>query len=121
MGWDGVPYSGPLTTERIIDIALGAERAGRVLASARKGNVVYAAILEADGDGVYGAVVLTERERGKLWTKVITDDMEPSEDQCPAHVLALLSEPTNDYGRAWRRRCREALVRAAIRERETSR
>ena len=121
MGWDGIEIEGPCTKRRVLEIACGADAAARALAIARKGSVIYAAIREATGDAVVGVVVLTERKRGWLYTKVISDSMNPAEDRCPAAVLALLSEPRNDDGREWRQRCREQLVRAAIHAQAVSR
>ena len=45
---------------------------------------------------VFGLVLLTERADGVLYTKPVSEDMGPAEDQCPARILDLLSAPSSD-------------------------
>jgi hypothetical protein len=95
---------------------LGEDLAARVIATARYGTVIYAAVRAAGSDAVFGLVLLAERHRGALYTKAISEDMGPAEDGCPARILDLLSEPSNDHARDWRRRCRERVAHAARRK-----
>jgi hypothetical protein len=56
-------------------------------------------------------VLLTEREKGVLFTKPVSEDMGPLEDRCPARILDLLTAPSNEDAREWRERCRARLAR----------
>lgn len=111
MGWTGGHLEGPFTSRAAIAFELGEEFAGRVVATARHGTVIYAAVRPAKGHEVFGLVLLAERERGVLYTKAIGEDEGPTEDGCPARILDLLGEPGNRHAREWRERCRARLAR----------
>lgn len=139
MGWTGtqLDHSRPVTAFEAIEQECGRDFAMRVIRSAKKGKVIYAAVRAHDGYShpnhdlgssyVFGLVLLaetrTQREGGEsyreLHTKAITEDMGPGENECPAAILDLLSDPPeNDYARQWRERCRANLAkREAIRAR----
>lgn len=110
MGWTAGQLEGPFTARAAIEFDLGADFAARVLDAVRYGKVVYAAVRARKGDGVFGLVLLTEREKGILYTKPVSEDMGPAEDRCPARILDLLSTPSNDHAREWRERCRTRLA-----------
>lgn len=111
MGWTGGRLEGPFNARAAIAFELGEEFAGRVIATARYGTVIYAAVRPTAGHEVFSLVLLAERERGVLYTKAISEDMGPAEDGCPARILDLLGEPSNRYAREWRERCRARLAR----------
>lgn len=112
-------FEGPCTTLAVIAFGMGCEVASHVVETARYGNTIYAAIRRANGSGVQGFVVLMKRRGGLLFVKIISEDMGPSHDKCPARVLDQLTEPAaNENARDWRRRCRRhpqrSLVRVAV-------
>jgi hypothetical protein len=72
--------------------------------------VIFAAVRSAEGDRVFGLVLLAERSEGVLFTKPIAEDMGPAEDFCPERILDLLTEPSNDNAAQWRERCRARLA-----------
>ncbi len=111
MGWTGGQLQGPFTSRAAIEFDLGADFAARVIDSARYGTVIYAAVRSRDANDVFGLVLLAERRGGILYTKPISEDMGPAEDRCPAHILDLLTAPSNDWARKWRERCRARLSR----------
>jgi hypothetical protein len=111
MGWTAGHLDRPFTALAAIAFDLGDEFASRVLNTARYGHVIYAAVRSVDGHEVFGLVLLAKRRDGFLYTKPITEDMGPGEDGCPARILDLLTEPSNDNARAWRERCRVRLAR----------
>lgn len=111
MGWTAGALDGPFSSRAAIAFDLGEEFAARVIATARYGTVIYAAVRSADGAEVFGLVLLAERRDGVLFTKPVSEDMGPAEDRCPARILDLLSEPGNEYASAWRERCRARLAR----------
>jgi hypothetical protein len=45
--------------------------------------------------------------------------MGPAEDRCPACILDLLTEPSNDWAREWRGRCRARLAKPRPRKGQT--
>ncbi|HVX32811.1 MAG TPA: hypothetical protein VHA80_06675 [Solirubrobacterales bacterium] len=111
MGWTCGALDGPFSSRAAIAFDLGEEFAGRVIATARYGTVIYAAVRSADGEHVFGLVLLAERRDGVLCTKPAGEDEGPVQDRCPARILDLLSEPVDDGARDWRRRCRARLAR----------
>jgi hypothetical protein len=111
MGWTAGALDGPFTSRAAIAFDLGEEFAARVIATARYGTVIYAAVRPADGGEVFGLVVLAERRGGILYTKSIAEDEGPAEDRCPARILDLLGEPSGEWSREWRERCRARLAR----------
>jgi hypothetical protein len=112
MGWTAGHLQGPFTARAAIEFDLGAEFAARVIDAVRYGQVIYAAVRSADGREVFGLVLLAERRDGELYTKPISEDMGPDEDRCPARILDRLTEPSNQYAREWRRRCRTRLTKS---------
>jgi hypothetical protein len=90
-----------------------------VVGTARYGTVIYAAVSSPDQAEVFGLVLLAERRDGVLCTKPISEDMGPAEDRCPARILDLLSESSNEHARAWRQRCRARLARGRPRRGQT--
>ena len=90
----------------------------RVLRSSMVGQVYYAAVQNYDVDrvkSVFAVVCLTrwtpKARDGHIFAyKDMDESCGPNESQCPAQILDLLTEPSNDYARAWRARCRARLV-----------
>ncbi len=111
MGWTAGALDGPFTSRAAIAFELGQEFAERVIDSARFGTVIYAAVHSTNSREVFGLVLLAERRGGILYTKPISEDMGPAEDHCPARILDLLTETSNEHSRAWRERCRAHLAR----------
>jgi hypothetical protein len=116
MGWTVGALEGPFSSRAAIAFDLGEEFATRVIATVRLGTVIYAAVRSADGLEVFGLVLLAERRDGILSTKPISEDMGPAEDRCPARILDLLTGPSNDAARDWRRRCRARVDRGRPRK-----
>ena len=119
MGWTGGQLQGPFTARAAIEFELGAEFLARVIDTVRYGTVIYAAVRSHDEKEIFGLVLLAERRGGIVYTKPISEDMGPAEDRCPARILDLLTEPSNDYAREWRERCRARLARAHPRKGQT--
>ena len=119
MGWTGGALQGPFTARAAIEFELGAEFLTRVIDTARYGTVIYAAVRARDEQQIFGLVLLAERHGGILYTKPISEDMGPSEDHCPARILDLLTEPSNDWARQWRERCRARLAKPRPRDGQT--
>lgn len=117
--WAGGQLQGPFTARAAIEFELGAEFLARVIDTVRYGTVIYAAVRSHDEKEIFGLVLLAERRGGILYTKPISEDMGPAEDRCPARILDLLTEPSNDYAREWRERCRARLARARPRKGQT--
>lgn len=112
MGWTGGQLDGPFTARAAIAFECGEEFAARVLDAALKGNVVYAAVRDRqEEDHVFGLVLLTERRRGVLYTKAVSEEMGPGQFDCPERILALLSPTDSDYAQQWRAQCRARLAR----------
>jgi hypothetical protein len=113
MGWTGGSLEGPFTARAAIEFDLGDEFGSRVIDTVRYGTVIYAAARSRDGQQVFALVLLAERAGGVLYTKPISEDMGPAEDRCPAQILDLLTEPSNDYAHEWRERCRARIAKPA--------
>ena len=120
MGWTAGYLNAPFTAHSAIAFDFGEDLAARVLDTARYGTVIYAAVRSADSqEEVFGLVLLAERRNGVLFTKPIGEDMGPAENGCPARILDLLSEPSNEAARQWRARCRARLARPRPRKGQT--
>lgn len=119
MGWTAGQLDGPFTARVAIALDLGEHFAERVIATARYGTVIYAAVRSEDGGEVFGLVLLAERRGGTLYTKPVSEDMGPAEDYCPARILDLLSAPSNEWAREWRERCRARLARGRPKKEQT--
>lgn len=118
MGWTGGHLEGPFTALTAIEFDLGADFASRVIDTVRYGTVIYAAVRSQDQQQVFALVLLAERQDGVLYTKPISEDMGPVEDRCPARMLDLLTQPSNDYAREWRTRCRARIAKPVPRRGE---
>jgi hypothetical protein len=118
MGWTGgkLPHGTSFSAKAALEFEFPeSDLVSRVVACSRLGNVVYAAVRgSAVGEGVWGLVLLCEREDGMLWTKPIDETMGPSEAHCPAKILDLLSPTTNEHALDWRKACRENLLKKAM-------
>jgi hypothetical protein len=119
MGWTAGALSQPFTALAAIEFDLGEEFATRVIDTVRYGTVIYAAVRSRENQEIWGLVLLAERRDGLLYTKPISEDMGPVEDRCPARILNLLTEPSNDHARQWRERCRAHLARPRPRPGQT--
>lgn len=119
MGWTSGHFEGTFTARAAIAFDLGEAFASRVVDAVRYGSVIYAAIRSPDDQKIFGLVLLAERRDGLLYTKPITEDMGPAEDSCPAKILDLLTEPSNDNARDWRKRCWARLSRPRPRKGQT--
>lgn len=119
MGWTAGALDRPFTARAAIAFDLGEQFAERVIATARYGTVIYAAVRSADGREVFGLLLLAERRDGVLYTKPISEGMGPAEDHCPARILDLLSETGDAHALDWRRRCRANLARGRARKGQT--
>lgn len=117
MGWTGGQLQEPFSAEaalrfelptmmgegRLVDCAM-------VKADAHSDytHVIYAACRE-DANEVFGLVLLVHIAQREIATKPITEEMGPNEDECPAHILDLLTPTDREYAIKWRERCRENL------------
>jgi hypothetical protein len=119
MGWTGGQLQGPFSARAAIEFDLRAEFAARVIDTVRHGAVIYAAFRGRDAEEVFGLVLLAERRDGLLYTKPISEEEGPAEDRCPARILDLLTEPSNEYAHEWRERCRARIARPVPRRGET--
>ena len=88
-----------------------------VLKSSMVGSVYYAAVRsqnESTGSDItFGLVCLTStRSRAfhNFGYKDMTDDMGPGYYDCPAGILDLLTEPTNEWAAEWRENCRKRIA-----------
>jgi hypothetical protein len=89
----------------------------RVLASATKDHVYYAAlerVLLGSGQRDVFALVQPYRFRGKGYNRTLIvkdqdETMGPVDAECPAKILDLLTEPLSEYAAQWRAQCRENL------------
>ncbi len=72
MGWTAGQLEGPFTARAAIEFDLGSDFTARVIDAVRYGKVVYAAVRAHKGDEIFGLVLLTEREKGVLYTKPVT-------------------------------------------------
>ena len=114
MGWTGIENDGIRRDARAhIARGVGEFTANRTLACQRVGDVIYAAYWGED-DKIIGLVVLLDRPRGG-WTyyKAMTEHEGPYEANCPESILDVLDEIEDEYGLAWRERCRANARRAA--------
>jgi hypothetical protein len=110
MGWTSGDFEGRLTAQAAINFVLGTEFAAQVLDAVRNRDVVYAAVRSDDGNEVWGLVLVIKRDGRRLHIKPISEDMGPYDDRCPARILDLLTEPSNDWARQWRSRCGARLT-----------
>lgn len=68
-------------------------------------------VYEPVEDGtVFGVVFLTRVDKYWFYYKDMTEDMGPGDAKCPASILDLLSETTDEYALEWRRRCRDNIA-----------
>ncbi|MBS1862264.1 MAG: hypothetical protein JSS68_11200 [Actinobacteria bacterium] len=111
MAWTSGDFDGRLTARAAVAFVFGEEYTERhLLDLARDGEIVYAALRSEDLQEAWGLVLVIKREGKRLHVKRISEDMGPYDDRCPKRILDLLSEPSNEWARDWRRRC---LARAA--------
>lgn len=107
MAWTSGDFNGRLTARAAVAFVFGEEFAEQHLLDAvRDQDVVYAALRSEDAQEVWGLVLIIKREGKRLHVKRISEDMGPYDDRCPSRILDLLSEPSNEWARDWRARCR---------------
>lgn len=122
MGWTGTRYSGPLTRQQRIEMAIEQEgynyendiRRMEVIDAALRGSTAYLAcrVQYKDGrpDEVIAAVILTSCDGAWFNTKGMDEIMVPSYYQCPKRILDRLTPTENEYALEWRQHCRAALA-----------
>jgi len=121
MGWTGSPldHSRPITAQEAFAAEFSPGFSRRVLATAKKGTAIYAAVRTADGKGVFGMVLYAETntsswggQRGRtLYTKGVDETSGPGDYDCPKRILDLLTDTTDERAIAWRAECRARLSR----------
>ena len=95
-------------------------RTMEILATARKGGVIYAAATRRDGEGyeypgqVYALVMPYSTSRGEFIVKEQDESMGPYDAEAPAKILDLLTETKIKYALEWREKCRKNLVAEAL-------
>ena len=80
-----------------------------LLKSAMVGATYYAAVRYKTTGQVFAAVFLTtiRKDFYNFGYKDMDETMGPGEAKCPANILALLTEPDNEFALSWRERCRQ--------------
>lgn len=111
MGWTAGYLDRPFSAKAAIAFEFGEGFTDRVLATARYGTVIYAAVEAGDSDEVFGLVLLAERRDGVLFTKSMSENAGPAHDGCPARILDLLTPASSECAHRWRERCRARLAR----------
>jgi hypothetical protein len=111
MGWTAGQLAGPATALNLIEFECGADFRARVIATHKKGGVVYAAVRHHTDDLVFALVLLVERRDGVVFTKAMTDPEGPCYYDCPASILDLLTPTDDKYATRWRQRCRDRSAR----------
>lgn len=133
MGWTGyhinVARAEQINRKAECDALFNPAHGFVVMKSAMVGAVYYAAIkrtckcvawepkyivepLAPEDQYVYGVVVLTQvdmKSYENFWYKDIDEGMGPSEDNCPASILKLLTPTDKEYAIDWRKRCWENI------------
>jgi hypothetical protein len=74
-----------------------------------RGNVVYCAV-EHPSRGIFGVVVKLLRDRGDWNYRIMSENEGPFFFDCPARILARLSENSDENSINWRQKCRERLA-----------
>ena len=122
MGWTGMHREKGLSDreffEREFPVML--TQRGRIVACASKGGVFYAAVRNHDDADympgkTWALVVLKQWSRGE-WNfayKEMSEAMGPAEDECPPHILDLLSPTHSQWANEWRQRCRAVAEKQA--------
>jgi hypothetical protein len=85
----------------------------KVLATARKGGVIYAAFEKPDGE-VFAFVSPFSASRGEFIYKMQSEEMGPCDAQCPAKILDMLTPTDDTYSNEWRAKCRANIAKAVI-------
>ena len=93
-----------------------------VLASSMVGSTYYAAAERVEVSGgrqVFAIVCLTKSSTGAsdgctFGYKDMTEHMGPCESECPASILAELTETDSAYAEAWRARCKANLAQRKL-------
>lgn len=76
-----------------------------IVADGMVGGTYYGAVRNKRTSVVNGVVILTSVQGNDFACKVITEDMGPSDCECPAKVLKELSPTSNRLALDWRDRC----------------
>lgn len=121
MGWTGSPldHSRPITAQEAFAAEFSTEFCARVIATAKKGTSIYAAVRTPDGKDVFGMVLYAETatsrwagQRGRtLYTKGVDETQGPGDYDCPRRILDLLTDTDDERAIAWRAECRARLSR----------
>lgn len=125
MGWTGIHFKPADPKAYVLQDYNFENETGKstVLASAKVGNVIYAAVhnaykvkpdvtshlLDADNSCVYGLVILTRSPKNEFLWKNISEECGPHESNCPLKILEMLTPLSEnaEWAKAWRKRCRE--------------
>lgn len=133
MGWLYMPRSsmgGHASAKAYLDAQFtydrphddGSSHGLKVLASSCPGNRVYYAATQVLTNGIAGEVFAIvclvrwnprDKEGHVFGYKDMEESMGPCEDDCPAHILDLLTPTESENALDWRRRCTENLKRRA--------
>jgi len=132
MGWLTMPFAsmgGHPTAKAYLDDQFtysrevdGGSAGLRVLASSCPQNRTYYAAVQEMRNGVAGDVFAVvckvtwnpnSKTGEQFGYKDMTEAMGPCEDNCPRHILDLLTPTDKEHAIDWRRRCAENLRRRA--------
>lgn len=111
MGWT-VPYNKPENKQDFLDRLMTWDRedsCGRVLKSAMRGSVYYAAVefnVKETGEKKVSAMVIrTQSDKGSFAYKEMSEVCNPYYYDCPVGILKLLTPTENEHAIAWRSGC----------------
>ena len=107
MGWDGIPINNKFFSkdDEWAEISLNITDNYKILANTKIKSVWYF-VCKCKSDGrIFAGVVLTKREKGWFYSKMMIETEGPCFYDMPMPYLKMLTEPENHYAAEWRMEC----------------
>lgn len=102
MGWTGIHYEGNVVD--YCNTEIWADHC-EVLASSKRGNIVYQAIRNNKEGNVFAGVILISMDNKDYFNfhyKVMSENSGPCGTDCPKKILNLLTPTDSEWANEWR-------------------
>jgi hypothetical protein len=104
MGWTSMAKPDNFNTKKFFEQEFNTDK-HLVLDCKVKNRVAYIALKNLEENKVVAMVCILEFKNGEFAYKDMDETVGPCYYECPESILKLLTEPLNDYSKAWREKC----------------
>jgi transcriptional regulatory protein LevR len=108
MGWTSMQKPENFNTKKFFEQEFNSDK-HLVLDCKVKNRVAYIALKLLKENKVVAVVCILDFKNGEFAYKDMDETVGPCYYDCPESILKLLTEPLNDYSKAWREKCKARI------------